>query len=470
MGEVGRSRLPSRESPRRDPVEQAVRATYAGWAEHGLDVVRTLADGPTTPVAWPSAEPPPGSPTRWKPRDTTPSDTTTGDALTTGWLVASADDTTAGSGPVAGLTVAVKDIIDVAGLPTRHATPGGLWRDPTDDAAAWARLRAAGARCVGKAATHEMAWGITTAQVPHPLDPGRIVGGSSGGSAACVAAGVAQGALGTDTGGSVRVPAALCGVVGIRPTTGTVDMRGITPLAPEQDVVGPLATDVDTCTAMLEVLLDRPLGPTTGGVAGLRVGVLARPGRLAADVEQAYVGALEALRDEGADVVTCDSVLFRQAGSVSLLTMLISSARQHAAAVHADPAGFGGEARALLTLGEDLLQHEGLIARARAALTAATAALFAEQRLDAFVTPTTPCTAPLRGADTVDIGGRPEAVSAALTRFNAWASVTGVPAASVPLPSPGLPCGLQVMAPPRREDVCVRVARTLEQPTRRTQP
>jgi aspartyl-tRNA(Asn)/glutamyl-tRNA(Gln) amidotransferase subunit A len=388
-----------------------------------------------------------------------------------------------GRGPLAGLTVAVKDVIDVAGLPTRNGTAGAMWSDPPESASAWQRLADAGARCVGKAATHEMAWGVTTPQIPHPQAVDKMAGGSSGGPAACVAAGVTSGALGTDTGGSVRIPAALCGVVGFRPTTGSVDMVGVTPLAPEQDVVGPLATDVATCAVLLEALLGRrlqtdalpgvPAGRSGDGVMPqpLRVGVLARPGRLQADVERAFGDTVDHLRGHGVEIVQCETALLRQAGSVSLLTMLRSSAALHAEAARANPGGLGGGTRALLTVGEAITTHDAqVVCRARSVLVAQTARLFADNELDAFLTPTTPCTAPPRLADEVDIAGRLEPVSVALTRFTAWASVTSMPAVSVPVPSRGLPIGMQLMAPPSHDDVCVSLALTVEEMTRRTTP
>lgn len=383
-------------------------------------------------------------------------------ALAAGWLVVEAppaDRPT--SGPLRGLGVAVKDIIDVAGLPVRNGTPG-FWRAPATSAPAWQLLEDAGAHCVGKAATHEMAWGVTTPQIPHPDDPERVAGGSSGGSAACVAAGVASGALGTDTGGSIRIPAALCGVVGLRPTTGSIDLSGITPLARSQDLVGPIARDVRTCTAMTEVLLGRSLALELGDLRGMRLGVLGDPGALDQETSAAYEAALAGLRANGAELVRCETRLVRETGGVSLLTMLHESAALHADAVEEAPDRFGGEARALLTLGRSLQHRAADLARARARLTSDTWQLYAECRLDGFVTPTTQCVAPPRGAPSVEIGGRPVPVSSALAKFTGWAAVTGFPAVSVPLPANGLPVGLQVMARPRREELCLRVAASVE--------
>lgn len=448
-----------------DAPERRTRETYAAWMSHGLDVVRRVAARPgSSGDGWPDARRGPELPrTRWTARPYGGPDAIR-TALDAGWLVCAGDGDASGgaeAGPLSGMAVAVKDIVDVAGLPTSNGTPG-LRTDPRRSAPAWTRLAAAGARCAGKAATHEMAWGVTTPQIANPLAADLIAGGSSGGSAACVAAGVAPGALGTDTGGSLRIPAALCGVVGFRPTTGRVPGAGITALAPMQDVPGPIAADVPTCAAMLEVLLGRGLGPERTGVAGTRIGVLAEPGRLQPPVRRAYQRTLDRLADAGARIVPCETGLHREAGSVSLVTMLLESARLHAAAVRAAPGSFGGEARALLTLGEALGPAEASVRAARSALQAESARLFADARLDAFVTPTTPCVAPPRGAETVPIEGRDEPVAAALTRFTAWAAVATMPAVSVPAGSSGLPVGVQVMGPPDGEHVCVRVALAIE--------
>lgn len=454
-------------TPPEAALEHATRQTYRTWMQHGIKVAEALVAGAPAPSAWPVREPADAVRGSWTPRpDPALSEMSIDSALDEGWLVAAASTRESlGPGALHGLTVAVKDNIDVAGLPVRNGTPRGAWREPTESAAAWERLAAAGARCVGKAATHQMAWGVTTPQIGHPLDRLRVTGGSSGGCAACVAAQVCGGALGTDTGGSIRIPAALCGVVGFRPTTGSVDMRGITPLAPELDVVGPLARDVRTCAAMLEILLDKPLGVEMSA-PDLRVGVLRNPGPLDPPTAQAYTRAVVDLARSGVQIIALDTVLPRHSGSVSLLTMLLSSAGHHGAAVHADPAGFGGEARALLTLGEELEGHAPLIEAARHALAASTASLFADSQLDAFLTPTTPCIAPPRGADHVEIAGHQVPVSSALTRFTAWASVTGTPAVSIPVQASAAPVGVQVIAPPNCEDVCVGLALGIEQQAR----
>src|SRR5438552_12538277 len=161
--------------------------------------------------------------------------------------------------PPAGIPLAVKDLFDTAGLTTTYGSAIFAEHVPAKSAECVLRLEAAGYANVGKTNLHEFAYGITSENphfgtVPNPAAPGRIAGGSSGGSAAALAAGLADAALGTDSGGSIRIPAACCGVVGFKPTYDLVPTDGCFPLAPSFDHVGPLARDVSGCEAMLEAL------------------------------------------------------------------------------------------------------------------------------------------------------------------------------------------------------------------------
>ena len=163
------------------------------------------------------------------------------------------------TGPLHGVPVAVKDVIDVEGTRTTAASKVLADNVATADATVVARLRRAGAIVVGKLNTHEFAWGASTTSeafgpARNPWDTDRICGGSSGGSGAAVAAGLVPGALGTDTAGSVRIPAALCGVTGIRPTTGRVPNRGVIPVSWTYDTVGPLARTAEDCALLLDAI------------------------------------------------------------------------------------------------------------------------------------------------------------------------------------------------------------------------
>ncbi|MGH2718975.1 MAG: amidase family protein, partial [Actinomycetota bacterium] len=168
--------------------------------------------------------------------------------------------------PLWGIPVGIKDVIDVAGLTTTAASTVLAGTGPAvADAAAVARLRAAGAVIVGKTNTQEFAYGAVTPPTTNPRDEHRIPGGSSGGSAAALAAGHCLGALGTDTAGSIRIPAALCGVVGLKPRPGIVPVDGVIPLAPSFDVVGPMAGDIAGVATLWEALAGRPVGPRGTG-------------------------------------------------------------------------------------------------------------------------------------------------------------------------------------------------------------
>jgi aspartyl-tRNA(Asn)/glutamyl-tRNA(Gln) amidotransferase subunit A len=180
--------------------------------------------------------------------------------------------------PDRGVRLAVKDLFDTAGVRTTYGSAIYAEHVPERTAEAVRRLEAAGYANVGKANLHEFAWGITSENehfgwVPNPIAPGRIPGGSSGGCAAALAAGLADAALGTDSGGSVRIPAACCGVVGFKPTFGTIAIDGCFPLAPSFDHVGPMARDVPTCERMMEVLADDFVAASAPDLGDLAVGV-----------------------------------------------------------------------------------------------------------------------------------------------------------------------------------------------------
>jgi aspartyl-tRNA(Asn)/glutamyl-tRNA(Gln) amidotransferase subunit A len=173
--------------------------------------------------------------------------------------------------------LAVKDLFDTAGVRTTYGSPIFADHVPSVTAEAVARLEAAGYGVAGKANLHEFAWGITSENVtfgtvPNPVAPGRVAGGSSGGCAAALAAGLVEYALGTDSGGSIRIPAACCGVVGFKPTWGLVPLDGCFPLTPSFDHAGPMARDVVACERMMEALVPG-FAPTSVDVADLRVGV-----------------------------------------------------------------------------------------------------------------------------------------------------------------------------------------------------
>ncbi len=397
--------------------------------------------------------------------------------------------------PLFGAVIAVKDIVETADLRT---TGGSLQRAdfvPTADASCWARLRAAGAVTPGKTGTHEFAAGTTSENeafgpVRNPFDPARVAGGSSGGSAAAVAAGMAAAALGSDTGGSVRIPAACCGVVGLKPTYGRVSRRGVFALSWSLDHVGPLARTVRDAALLLATLAGPDaLDPTTlrqpalgdpatlglpraGGLHGLRVGVPAgwleyagasapATGGLptAPEVRQAFARALRCLAGLGAEVVAIDLGSPDHATAVNRVIALAESAAYHAPYLDRSPERYGARVRARLLAGRFLLAEEYLQAqRARAGLCRRYAAALAGRTgVHLVTTPTLPTLAPHVGA--------PSDAAAALLRFCAPFNVVGWPALTLPcgLSAEGLPVSLQLAAAPYRERELLAAAASVEQ-------
>jgi len=349
-------------------------------------------------------------------------------------------------GPLHGIPVAVKEVVDVAGVPTELGTPGLGHHVPDADAELVARWRAAGAVVVGTTRSHELAWGMVTPACRNPRDTSRMTGGSSGGSAAAVAAGIVPVALGTDTGGSVRNPAALCGVVGVKAGHGELPMRGVAPLAPTQDCLGVLAGSVADAALALAAL-----GATTGspdaGTGRPRVGVVtdAWATRVAEPVAAGLAAVLERLRGAGVEVVDVAVPAAEHAPALSYVTMLDESARRWWPEVA--PGRVGDEVARVLALGTHVTDDDrALLGRVRDLVRRGAAR--ALEGLDAVVLPACPVTAAPAGAATVVWAGRTVPVPAAHAAMTAWASCTGLPAASVPAPVADgeLPVGVQLVA------------------------
>ena len=361
-------------------------------------------------------------------------------------------------GPLHGIPVTVKDVIHVAGLPTRAGSDAYLLH-PTREGAAVARLRAAGAVIVAKVSTHEFALGVTSPQSRNPCDPTRIPGGSSGGSAISVATGMALGSLGTDTRASIRVPAALSGVVGLKPTYGRVPTDGIVSLSWTMDHLAPMACTVDDAATILDVLL-----AAGGRLAGVRlpqpavVGVarcgfdLAEPG-----VTAAVTAALDAVADRGCNVLEADRPLREDLELANAAGLVIS--RSEAAAFHrslgADRSLYWEEVGEQLDLGTEITAVDYLDAqRARGALAVRLLTIF--ESCDVLAMPTVPFVAP-------PVEDFASYLMALARNAIPW-SLVGFPAVSVPCGfSDGLPVGIQLVAPPGREDVLVSVGREVEE-------
>ena len=391
----------------------------------------------------------------------------------------------ASDGVLAGLPLAVKDIFDVAGLPTRCGSSSR--RDApaaSADATAVVRLRAAGATIVSKTVTQEFAAGVISPPARNPWDPARIPGGSSGGSGVAVAVGAAALALGTDTGGSVRIPAAVCGVAGLKPTFGGIDRAGVFPLAWSLDTVGPLARTVrdvaltwlllrdhhlPTDPGWLPILTDSGVAPTLKGV---RLGI-SQPffhDRLTDEVRQSFAAAVERCRALGAEIIESPWPDADIARAAAVVMNRAESAVIHAQAVELDPDGYGVELKDRLIASQSI--DSGPYLRARQAARQARrsmADVFARYRLDAMLAPAT--ASPAVPADDLVVhypDGVDEPVGNAWLRLNQPFNATGQPVICVPagLDALGLPIGIQIAGAPGEEVTICRIAAAFEAVTR----
>ncbi len=379
-----------------------------------------------------------------------------------------------GSGALSGLTLAVKDNVDVAGMPTTAGIAAFAHRVAAQDAPCIAGLRRAGAAILGKVAMHEGALGATT-DAPrlcqNPLRPGFTPGGSSGGSGAAIAAGLADLAIGTDTMGSVRIPAAYCGVVGLKPTAGLVSRSGVVPLSPRLDHVGMLAATPRLAARGLEAMVgddaaDPASRPAPQGwhavprqpatIAGLRIG-LPQPG-LAAPMEDAVRTAWEEaaarLRDLGAIVAPVpvpgwDPSPTRRAG---LLWIEAEAAALHEALID-DPEAATPAFRAALDYGRKLTGVR--LARAEFRLEEARAGILrALDSCDVLLLPTAPQRAFAHGTP----------VPPDQADFCAIANIAGLPALAVAWPAAGLPASIQIIGRAYAEADLVGLAEAMTAP------
>jgi aspartyl-tRNA(Asn)/glutamyl-tRNA(Gln) amidotransferase subunit A len=384
-------------------------------------------------------------------------------------------------GPLHGIPIGLKDLIDTAGVRTTSASKLHATRVPIEDAEVVRRMRSAGAVILGKNNLHEFAYGGSSlishfGEVHNPWDRGRITGGSSGGSAAAVVAGMGYAAIGTDTAGSVREPAALCGCVGLKATYGRVPSRGVIPLSLSLDHVGPLARSVADVAIVLQAIAGFDAADITTAeipVADYLSGMKESPARLRVGVPRDYFfddldvevasamnHALDAIRTIAAEVkevrldVPTDRTLQKA-----------DSYANHAESDAKNPELYDPETVRRIRSGENVSAVEYI--EQRRELEAARRrirSIFSD--VDVLVTPTTPMPAPAIAG----LKASPEALRPAELRllrntrpFNVW----GLPAISVPcgFTQSGLPIGLQIAGPPWREDMVLQLAYAYEQAT-----
>ena len=382
-------------------------------------------------------------------------------------------------GPLHGVPVAIKDIFDVRGLPTLCGSLARADAPPAiDDAVAVARLRDGGATLIGKTVTQEFAAGVLSPPTRNPWDPSRVPGGSSGGSAASVAAGSSLAALGSDTGGSIRIPASVTGIVGLKPTYGRVRTSGVFPLAWSLDTVGPLTRTVIDAALVLDALLGQDSSnpastaafERTSDLGGTRLGVPRAHffDRLHTDVRAAVEQALHLFAQLGAEVVETPWPEAVAARAVGFLLNRIETVAVHEPMLRDRPdrlALLNPDLRLRLQAGRFIPATAYVHAlRARGAVKRSVARLFREQRLDALIAPTLPATAVLaeRSAIVHDDGEEP--VASGYTRLTMPFNATGQPVLSVPcgFDRTGLPIGVQIAGRPFAEAQLCRIGHAFE--------
>jgi len=373
-------------------------------------------------------------------------------------------------GPLHGVPISVKDLIDVAGQPTTAASRVRAGHVATRDATVVQRLREAGAVIIGKTNLHEFALGTTSEEsafgaVRNPRDPSRSAGGSSGGSAAAVALGMGAMSVGSDTGGSIRIPAAASGVVGLKPTLGEVPTYGVVPLSNTFDHVGPITTSVADAAALYFVLAGRkatridsaaPNTITLGTLGGYFTSLLER------DVRTAFEGAVEQLRRCGVSIDARTVQGTQTIGDTYVNISLPEAANWHASTLDSRPDDYQPPVRQRLEKGRTVSAVEYLHARdMRDELARAVDA--ALDGCDALVLPTLPIVAPVLGTQEVAMdNGERLAVRAAMLRLTQLFNITGNPAISLPIPTKGLPVGLQLVGQRGNTDALLAVATACE--------
>lgn len=361
-----------------------------------------------------------------------------------------------------GIPIAVKDLFDTAGMRTTAGSKFFADNIPETDAFVVAKLKQAGAWIIGKTNTHEIALGVTGVN-PHygaarnPWDPSRITGGSSSGSAVAVATGMALGALGSDTGGSIRIPASLCGVTGFKPTYGRVSLRGALPLSWNLDHAGPITACVQDAALMLQVIsVYDPLDPAsikmlTGDYLGHLVDDLGgRRIALGAGsyIEESDPEVLSAVREAarvfeslGCRVEQVDLDWMREAAIANSLMLRTDAAAFHRERLHNNPGWFGEDVLARLRQGELTASTDYALARRKQAEVKKRCETFFET-CDLLILPTTPIPAPpIEGSDALQ-------QATLLNRFTSPFNFAGLPALSIPcgFTRSGLPIGLQIVA------------------------
>jgi len=385
-------------------------------------------------------------------------------------------------GPLHGIPISLKDNIYTKDVRTTGGSKILKEFVPLHDAPIVAAMKKAGAVILGKTNMHEFAYGVTT-ENPHfgpvrnPWDLERTAGGSSGGSAAALAAGLCCGSIGTDTGGSIRIPSSLCGVVGLKPGLGRVNAGDIIPLSPTLDFVGPLARSVEDVALLLDPIFvkgkkERKLVPGKVPSSRGRRPCLGIPKQfflevLDPEVEAAFENALRRLEKRGARLreVSLPRLLETEDAGNQIAWAEATLYHQQAGWFPGHAADYGQDVRTRLEMGEKVSAVNYLRAREfREKFKQLFLEVFTANGLHALVVPTTPIPAPRMGEDSVLIKGSAHPTRALLLRLNRPANLAGVPAISVPcgVTTSGLPIGLQFIAAWTDEALLLEIAREFE--------
>jgi aspartyl-tRNA(Asn)/glutamyl-tRNA(Gln) amidotransferase subunit A len=375
-------------------------------------------------------------------------------------------------GPLHGVPISLKDIIDLRNTPTTAASRVRDGHVARRDATVVGRLRQAGAIFLGKTNLHEFALGTTNEDsaygpVVHPLDDTRSPGGSSGGSAASILDGMAYASIGTDTGGSIRIPCSACGLVGLKPTIGELPTDGIVPLSETLDHVGPMCRSVEDTALLYGILrgIANPIVPAAREVSGLRFGI-PRPyffDLLDAQVAARFEAACERLRAGGAvleDIVVPHT---KEVGAIYVHIALPEAAAYHAATLESRPQDYTENVRLRLEMGRYILAEDfvraqrgrqRLIREVREALNGR----------DGLLLPSMPVPATKLGAATVSLAGTEETVRNITLRLTQLFNITGHPAISLPCGTTdeGLPVGIQIVGVRNRTPELLEVASAVE--------
>ena len=391
-------------------------------------------------------------------------------------------------GPLHGIPIGLKDLFDTKGIRTTAGSKIMAERVPTEDGQVVSLLNHAGAILLGKLNMHEFAFGITNVN-PHygparnSWNKDRITGGSSGGSGTATAAGLCAAALGSDTGGSIRIPACFCGIVGLKPTYGRVSKRGVLPLSWSLDHVGPMTRTVEDAALMLQVIAGYDTedpGSTdiavpsysaeiAKGIKGMRIAVLRGSFVLPmdADIENAFEESIKILKGLGAMVTDPVELPYIEDTLSANITIISSEAATvHQTEMDGRPHDYGEDVLARLSIGRD---HP-----ATAYITARNTQRHIRDQLmdslanyDALMLPMMPLGAPSIGQNDVLVGGKVLDVRAAVTRYTQPFNLTGFPAISVPcgFTDDALPIGFQLAAKPFEESALLRISHAFERAT-----